>query len=128
MNTDESLTLLARGKEAWNAWAAEMLAEKARLEAAGEWGEDKAKAWRAAARADFDGHTFEVDVSFEDFVFPGDASFVGANFLRVAAFIAMRVHGDAAFPHAKFADLVTFLNVRFGSGSWFRAVHFEGVA
>lgn len=35
MNREETHALWAQGRDAWNAWAQEMLAEKARLEEAG---------------------------------------------------------------------------------------------
>ncbi len=37
MNREETLALYAQGRDAWNAWAAERLAERKRLEEAGAW-------------------------------------------------------------------------------------------
>lgn len=37
MNKEESLALYAKGHDAWNAWAQDMLDKKAELEGAGKW-------------------------------------------------------------------------------------------
>ena len=41
MNQDESIALWRRGKDAWNAWAEDMLRQKAELEKSGTWNGDK---------------------------------------------------------------------------------------
>jgi hypothetical protein len=37
MNQDETIALFLQGKEAWNAWAGAMLAERKAMEAEGRW-------------------------------------------------------------------------------------------
>ena len=37
MTRDETIALFLQGREAWNAWAEAMLAERKALEEAGEW-------------------------------------------------------------------------------------------
>ena len=37
MNREETLALWKQGKEAWNSWAEGMLAQRKKLEEAGEW-------------------------------------------------------------------------------------------
>ncbi len=37
MNQEQSLALFAKGQDAWNAWAEQMLGERAALEADGSW-------------------------------------------------------------------------------------------
>lgn len=56
MNTTETLALFEQGKDAWNAWALEMLNEK---EAIKTHEEDTLKQWEIKARADFRGHYFQ---------------------------------------------------------------------
>lgn len=67
MNQQETLALFAKGREAWNAWAAEMQAQREALEAAETWslGDDRSDwndataEWQDAAAADFREHTFQ---------------------------------------------------------------------
>jgi hypothetical protein len=77
MNREETLALYARGKEAWNAWAEDMLAKRKALEEAGTWEvennlgslelqNEATKAWAAVATADFS--SAEVPHSFDDAV------------------------------------------------------------
>lgn len=102
MNQAETLALFAQGRDAWNAWADEMLAEKHRLVEAGEdfggiVGSDFVQAWKAKARSDFSGHVFSEDVDFQKYRFPGDAVF------REAAF-----PGDAYFNRTSFDRIAQF--------------------
>ncbi|MGA7322937.1 MAG: hypothetical protein WBX25_00265, partial [Rhodomicrobium sp.] len=65
MTRDETVALFLQGREAWNAWANEMLSERKTMEADGRWAADVAAAgnlapknaeprsWMDAARADF---------------------------------------------------------------------------
>jgi hypothetical protein len=41
MNWDETVDLFLKGKEAWNAWAEDMLAKRKTLEADGRWAAEK---------------------------------------------------------------------------------------
>lgn len=57
MNKDETLALYAQGKDAWNAWAKDMLDRRAEMEKAGTWqvrpceflSSLKARTWRHAS-------------------------------------------------------------------------------
>jgi hypothetical protein len=65
MTRDETVALLLQGREAWNAWAEKMLAERKALESAGSWetredesgilqgGNNETRAWIDASTANF---------------------------------------------------------------------------
>lgn len=74
MNTSETLALVAQGKEAWNSWANQMLAEKSMIHKTSGQAE-AGRAWADRARADFGGVNFNEDCDFACFVFPGEAEF-----------------------------------------------------
>ncbi|MFO1119040.1 MAG: hypothetical protein U1E38_02550 [Rhodospirillales bacterium] len=99
MNKEETLALWQQGKDAWNAWAQQMLAHRAEMEQDGTWaarqghfvGEDvpenKATAvWMRAAVADFAGQVFDDSADFSGFLFAGSALFYGARFKKYASF------------------------------------------
>ena len=100
MNQAESLALFGQGRAAWNAWAEQRLAERRKLEEAGDWTGDSdlheqditTLAWHDAATADFSGHKLE---GMADFVFPGEARFSNATFSGDAWFRAAACKGDA---------------------------------
>ncbi len=75
MNRDESIDLFRRGKEAWNAWAADISARQ-----------DDSYEWKAEARADFSSHEFG-NADFSGFVFPGRTEFSDARFMGNSWFI-----------------------------------------
>ena len=83
MNKDESLKLFNQGRNVWNVWAEDRLAEKRKLKESGEWIDDlypdnwndPTKAWQETATADFSGREFVADADFSDFIFPGQARF-----------------------------------------------------
>ena len=145
MTKEESLALPAQGREAWNGWAQRMLAERARMEAAGEWAvepgspvnsilregkNDVTKAWLAAAAADFSHHIFAAPVDFTDFQFPADALFSGAHFQAGSAnaicakFNGAQFSGDAVFNYAEFFGDANFVRTSFRGGALFREVAF----
>ena len=110
MNQKESLALFGRGQVAWNAWAEQRLAERRKLEEAGDWTGDSdlheqditTLAWRHAATADFSSHEFEGMADFSSFVFPGDALFYKATFLSDVQFRNAAFSGEAWFSEAAF--------------------------
>ena len=124
MNKKESLALFRQGRAAWNTWAEERLAERRKLEEAGDWIEDSdpdkqndaTKAWRVTATADFSGHELKV-ADFSGFIFPGPALF------RAAAF-----SGDAGFYKAAFLGHARFYRTTFSRNADFRAAAFSGNA
>lgn len=133
MTRDETLALFAQGKEAWNAWAEMMLAERERLVEAGEWEVDVrvlglvelknevTRAWSVMAAANFSTeekpHTFERAVDFTGFLFPGDVWFDKATF-----------SGEAGFGKATFSGSVGLVGATFSMGARFDSAKFERVA
>ena len=125
MNQEESLALFGRGRAAWNAWVEQRLAERRKLEEAGDWTGDSdlheqditTLAWQDAATADFSGHEFEGMADFSGFVLPGDAQFNKATF-----------SGDARFSDAAFSSDALFLKTAFSGEAWFSEAACKGDA
>lgn len=134
MNKEESLALFAQGRDAWNAWAATMFAEREALEAAGTWtvGRDEAewndatRTWHEAAEVDFLNRIFKGCVNFSGFVFPGDVSFVGATFSGNSDFDGARFSGGASFIQATFSVSVFVRGATFSGDALFSEVTFAG--
>lgn len=145
MNKAETLALNAQGKEAWNAWAARMLAEKKALEEKGEWSDswprnDATEAWLYSAQADFRGHNFTERADFSGFVFPGFADFgpgrekdettkdisVPTRFEKHAAFIGAKFAGEASFGAATFSGAAGFTGATFSENTSFDRATFSG--
>jgi uncharacterized protein YjbI with pentapeptide repeats len=143
MNSEETRTLLEKGKEAWNEWALEILERKKALEDSGGWSADwfgegqnpETEAWLAEAKANFESAEFTSDASFDSFVFPGPAIFTGAhfrgraifsnaNFANTALFQNARFDGEANLKQAKFYDLANFDDAVFASGADFDKAEF----
>ena len=127
MDQQQTLALWAQGKDAWNAWAEELLGRRKAMEAAGTWAatkdffgslegqNDGTRAFLADAAAVFSTndskHTFEQDQDFSGRKFPGAAWFGGAAF-----------SGDAWFVLAKFKGYTSFANATFVRGASFNAI------
>ena len=143
MDREQTRALLAKGEEAWNAWAILALQGKQRLETNGLWladwfgeGQNEAtQGWLADARADFSGIEFASDASLQNLVFPGPAIFDGAHFLGKAdltgarfAFVARfqntRFDGEAHFERAEFHHLAVFDDAAFASAAYFEKAEF----
>jgi hypothetical protein len=127
MNKKETRDLFAQGRDAWNAWAAEMVAERERLEAAGEnFSEfppsDAVIAWRSEAAADFSEEKFADADSFAAFKFPGAAIFRKAVFSGYADFEKAVFSGTAVFPEAVFSDYAFFSEALFETEAYFNAI------
>ena len=149
MNREETHALFAQGRDAWNAWAEGMLAERRRLEAAGAWaatrdvfgslkpGNDATKVWMAAASVEFSTsrqpHMFEQPVDFGGWVFPGYAGFTSATFSGdvgfgratfsgYALFDSATFSGDAGFGQATFEGFTTYADAQFGKAANFTAI------
>jgi uncharacterized protein YjbI with pentapeptide repeats len=143
MDQKESLELFAKGKDAWNAWADEMLAKKADMEKAGiwranpkldsEWGchrengeNPETQVWLDAARSVFSGlplgrpNENELcdfrDCDFRDFIFPGEADFRKARFKNVD------------FQGATFSEGAFFMDALFSGNAGFQRTRFSGKA
>ena len=129
MNLEESLALYAQGKDAWNKWAENMLAERAALEEAGEWNCDEDSSnwnaaisgWHERATSTFAEHTFESNAKFRSFQFPADVKFHAATFSGDAQFHAATFSGDAWFTQSEFEGPAYFIDSTFGAEASFRA-------
>jgi hypothetical protein len=145
MNKGETLALFAQGKNVWNAWAEQKLAERKALEEDGFWdasgdGNSVTLRWISDARADFTGHIFTELTDFSGFVFPGEADFrptegedgtgagfnIRTRFEEVSLFEAVTFSGDAWFNAATFSAGAEFKNARFLGKTWFDDASFLG--
>ena len=116
MNKEETLALYTQGKEAWNAWAKDMLDKR-----------DGSPEWRGTAGVDFVSHAF-LDADFSGFIFPGSALFGWATFEGAARFEKARFTGDAQFEEATFKGISQFENATFMGAAVFREARFTGDA
>lgn len=133
MNKNETLALYEKGREAWNAWAAEMLAKQNELKAIGQW-QLQGENWSQMAAVDFFS-THVEDANFTDFEFPGHArftrincektSFDGARFFGAATFDESHFHIQVTFDRATFTKHVTFNGVAFHNSVRFTDAVFE---
>ncbi|MBT3070612.1 pentapeptide repeat-containing protein [Rhodomicrobium sp. Az07] len=155
MNRDETVALFLRGREAWNAWANRMLAERKALQGAGKWaarklpwGElesqnDDTRQWLEDARADFSRCVFLVRGKTETEDAPekdneGDASAsVPVISISVDAdridFGGIRLYGDASGSEpfktiSVDADLIDFGGFVFPGPASFLSATFSGPA
>lgn len=134
MNKADTLALFAQGKEAWNAWAERMLAERKALEEKGEWREfdreGASQAWRDAARADFRGHKFAEPANFSGYVFPDEANFgpvKGKDATGKSVHISVRFEMPAFFGGAIFSGFASFGGAIFADTAYFTESRFLGV-
>lgn len=133
MNKEESLALYEKGRDAWNAWANDMLAKKAELEKDGQWQIDadgqginpETKKWIDESRVDFSGYTFEEKSNFTSFIFPDFVDFTRTIFRAEARFHATKFEGKAFFHYARFKNVALFIEVIFSSGVWFNSTRFS---
>ena len=140
MNREETLALYAQGRDAWNAWAQNMLDERAAMEKAGTWAAEqdesnspKAKngvtsAWMQTAISDFSNndnpHTFAEPVDFSGFIFPGLAWFDTTKFDGRAKFVAAKFLANAWFGRSTFVEETSFEEAMFDAEAWFSNVIF----
>ncbi|RVU37963.1 hypothetical protein EOI86_01260 [Hwanghaeella grinnelliae] len=137
MNREETWGLFKQGKEAWNAWADEMLTQRKAFAEEGAWpegkrppeGNDQIDAWQAQARADFSEQEFgKGDGDFNDFVFPFRADFSEATLKGNAAFSGATFKGDADFIGATFTGNAGFGGATFKGNAYFSGATFKGDA
>ena len=129
MNKDDTLKLWAQGKDAWNAWAKEMLERCPATEVGACRSDDLAtRDWLIDASADFEKHVFDDEAGFAGFIFPANAKFEGSIFRREADFTGVRFHGAARFDTATFVRNSQFDRVRFRGEAWFYGATFRGDA
>ena len=127
MTPDETWALFKQGKDVWNAWADDMLAERKRLEESGLWVSSSTQ-WTLGATADFARRAMGTPVSFAEYVFPGDADFSGTRFSRDADFDGARFEGKAKFNGTRFERNTNFNSVRFVGNASFAGAIFDGAA
>lgn len=123
MNKEETLALYAQGKDAWNAWANAMLAEKKRLEESGEWAEKKEECEKRAT-VDFEEHEFKENIEFFGFIFPGHSVFDKAKFHKHAWFKHCVFYGKAQFGETNFLWGTHFERTNFSSTASFGKAKF----
>ncbi len=144
MNKDESLGLYKEGIKAWNIWANDMLAKKAKLEEDGLWkftyfkiGYDYHQVfddnqaitdWINESRVDFSDHTFQLQADFSNFIFPSSVSFEGTTFSNKARFYRTTFSDEADFNNATFSGDTLFNSATFSGGAVFNSATFSGGA
>ena len=127
MNKEETLALYSQGKDAWNAWAYNLLEHR-----------EESKAWNETAKADFTLCNLGV-ADFSEFIFPGDVLFARATFKSAATFQKAKFTGSARFEGATFKESAGFegaifkgntgfTEATFEDSAWFEKATFEGVA
>lgn len=114
MTKDESIQLFQSGKEAWNAWATEVLARQ-----------DDSNQWKAEARVNFSSHVFG-NADFSGFVFPGRAEFSDVQFMGNSWFIGASFNDTATFENAIFNNEICFIESAFKSMAIFEGAIFKG--
>lgn len=144
MNREETHALWRQGKNAWNAWAAKMLAERAAMKEAGTWTADKrvggrtlrpdaaTRAWLAAATADFSTaespFRFEREATFDEWVFPGPVLFEAAAFCVACRFNAATFSGQVSFRGAVFSHEAWFCGASFSEAALYDKASFAATA
>jgi hypothetical protein len=137
MNRDETVALFLQGKEAWNAWAEKMLAERKAMEADGRWNAEEDE-WSEKAEADFSHCLFAVrgvegnkeaagksnkENSSADL--PVKSISLGAESINFEGFV---FPGEALFQSATFTGPADFLRVTFTGNAVFQDATFTGPA
>ena len=148
MDQKQSVALWKRGKEAWNAWADEMLSQKVELEKSGTWQVDshsygqneQTNAWILQATANFHEYSFEPSfkdtaeailsgleskIDFNGFVFPWIARFDYALFKGIADFGYAYFCDIASFDFASFSEKAKFRGTLFEKGGRFEDASFD---
>lgn len=117
MNKDDTLKLWAQGKDAWNAWAEEMLGRCPATDVGACRLDDLAtRNWLIDASVDFEKHVFEDDAGFVGFIFPATVKFEESVFRSKAVFIDftdVTFYGEVRFDNATFGGNAQFDRVRF---------------
>ncbi len=147
MNKKQSLALYAKGKDAWNVWANDILAKKVELEQNKQWQINTSKEeinqatkdWIEDSSVDFSEHIFKENVNFSNFIFPhfvsfnkttfsGHTWFENVVFNGDVGFYNTTLDGDAGFHSAEFNGDAWFDNATFRGDMWFNNVTFRGIA
>jgi len=140
MNKEQTLALWAQGKDAWNAWAKEMLKRRAEMERDGTWivtrghlgaieaGNQLTSEWMAAAEANFADFVFQWQGDFVKFCFPGLADFRQCTFKMQSNFREAIFFGTADFENVIFENDGVFPDARFKQDARLYTAKFKGQA
>jgi uncharacterized protein YjbI with pentapeptide repeats len=156
MNQDESVALWRRGREAWNAWAEDILRQKAELEKSGTWNGDKSsidwsdetRKWIEAAQTDLSGLRFmtralpdtaekqvgqpeegsrPADADVKTLIIEGDdIDFKGFVFPWQVHFGTAQFQGKTDFQGARFHGKAVFQKAQFHGDAGFWDARFFG--
>lgn len=135
MNREETRALFAKGKDAWNAWAQDMLNKRKELEAKGGWKEvtvagdwrtldSEPKAWVEEARVDFSKSSFNNNLNLWGWIFPGQANFSRSDFGGNVYFGDSIWHGYADFSCSMFRIQQTSTKLNFSEPLTLRRQNF----
>lgn len=139
MDVTASLALYARGRSAWNEWAAKMIERRRAIAAAGDWAwahdsrtdiypTNKITAdWMRDSAANFNYWGFD-QADFSGFVFPGCAVFVCTKFQGITLFREAQFRDGAGFDFTYFGGDAVFEDVEFCSQGDFTRAVFSGIA
>ena len=119
MDQTETLELYRQGRDAWNAWAEDLLVRRE---------ESGLATYDQLATADFTGHVFDPDYNFRGFVFPGISYFRKATFSGDVRFDEATFSGNVWFDKAAFSGQARFDNSRFGAMAFFAEADFSDTA
>lgn len=120
MANDQDIERFVSGKEIWNSWATNEIAQSEAEK-------------RKPAAVDFSGHTFTERVDFSGYIFPGDANFsevtfAGQKYAGRATFNDCAFFGDVTFFEATFSGFAEFIKAKFYLDALFTRCYFADVA
>jgi hypothetical protein len=142
MNRDETIALFSQGREAWNAWAGKMLAERRALKQSGRWyskkspwfgfktGGKEMRAWMARAEADFSYCVFlaaEAEATAEEIKDKAGEADEGWHFPR-PAIKSIQLKANAYFQYFVFPGVTRFKDATFTGNATFEHATFSGDA
>jgi uncharacterized protein YjbI with pentapeptide repeats len=137
MNRDETVALFLQGREAWNAWAERMLAERKALEEAGKWQTEnllglviprsnESRRWIENALADFSNCSFHTAGTVANPTgFKPEHIFLDTESADLSGFM---FPGDVEFERATFNGTVDFGGTNFNGDASFSSAAFRGRA
>jgi hypothetical protein len=124
MSPEQTLALFALGREAWNKWATERLADKAELRKSGA----SIESWEEAARATFKDRETDEHLDFSGFIFPAMVTFFRARLSGETSFSRAVFHGHAGFAGTEFSEKADFAEAEFKDYANFAGARFAAYA
>jgi hypothetical protein len=150
MTRDETVALFLQGREAWNAWAENTLAERKAMEADGRWAAGKnqfaglqpaneeTSAWMQKALADFSRCLFLVRGAEQTKETPGEEGKLDDEARPAGKLIQLQAEnidfsgfifpGFAQFVSTAFCGRASFDSATFSGYAWFGNANFSGAA